>query len=408
MQLSLYAQDRKYRSTFSSINETRAVETPALNQFDVPATAAGGSAVWSMTAGKHEMTAGSDVRWVEGETNEAYLWNGTEFTRLRNAGGGQLFAGIFGEDDWSPNDYLTIIGWLRYDHWELFNGFRKASDRATGAVTLDSQFPDRSGDEINGRIGARAKLKNEVTLRGAFYSGFRVPTLNELYRPFRVGNDVTEANAELRPEHSLGGEAGIDWQATASLRLSGTLFLNYLHDAVGNITIGQGPGTFSPGGFIPAGGVLRPRQNIDLVVAPGLSASASWQLSRTLSLTGSYLFTHPTVERAADPLLEGKLLAQTPEHVFTGGIKWAPNQQWTLSAQIRYNDQQFEDDQNSRVLAPFTTVDAAVIYNFSSHGSAAIRVENLFDQEIETGKSADGLVSIGAPRLVSLELRWQL
>lgn len=354
------------------------------------------------------MTAGSDVRWVEGETNEAYLWNGTEFTRLRNAGGGQLFAGIFGEDDWSPNDYLTIIGGLRYDHWELFNGFRKASDRATGAVTLDSQFPDRSGDEINGRIGARAKLKNEVTLRGAFYSGFRVPTLNELYRPFRVGNDVTEANAELRPEHSLGGEAGIDWQATASLRLSGTLFLNYLHDAVGNITIGQGPGTFSPGGFIPAGGVLRPRQNIDLVVAPGLSASASWQLSRTLSLTGSYLFTHPTVERAADPLLEGKLLAQTPEHVFTGGIKWAPNQQWTLSAQIRYNDQQFEDDQNSRVLAPFTTVDAAVIYNFSSHGSAAIRVENLFDQEIETGKSADGLVSIGAPRLVSLELRWQL
>lgn len=161
MQLSLYAQHRKYRSTFSSINETRAVETPALNQFDVPATAAGGSAVWSMTAGKHEMTAGSDVRWVEGETNEAYLWNGTEFTRLRNAGGGQLFAGIFGEDDWSPNDYLTIIGGLRYDHWELFNGFRKASDRATGAVTLDSQFPDRSGDEINGRIGARAKLKNE-------------------------------------------------------------------------------------------------------------------------------------------------------------------------------------------------------------------------------------------------------
>jgi DNA invertase Pin-like site-specific DNA recombinase len=28
--------------------------------------------------------------------------------------------------------------------------------------------------------------------------------------------------------------------------------------------------------------------------------------------------------------------------------------------------------------------------------------------EIETGKSADGLISIGAPRLFSVQIRWQL
>ena len=101
------------------------------------------------------------------------------------------------------------------------------------------------------------------------------------------------------------------------------------------------------------------------------------------------------------------MLAQTPENVFTGAIDWMPHARWTVTAQVRYVDQQFEDDQNSRVLAPFTTFDAAIIYEFSAHVSAALRVENLFDARIETGESANGLVSIGAPRLISFGLQWQ-
>ena len=399
LRLSAYGQTRKFSSTFSSVNAARDVETPALDQFDVPANAAGGSVVWSMTAGgNHQLTLGADARWVEGETNEAFFWNGTEFTRLRQAGGEQFFAGVFAEDTWSVSPSTTIVGGLRVDHWELFDGLRRETVRATGVVLTDSRFTDRAGDEINGRIGARVKTTETLALRGAVYTGFRVPTLNELYRPFRVGNDVTNPNPELKPEHLIGGEVAAEWQASQTFRLTGTAFFNRMEDAVGNITIGPGPG----------GGVIRQRQNVDLVMAPGFETTAEWQVVPTVRLRGSYLFTHPTIEQAADPTLEGKLLAQTPENVFTGGIEWTPAAKWIMNAQFRYCDRQFEDDQNTRVLAPFTTFDAAVIYQFSERGSAAIRVENLFDTEIETGKSADGLVSIGAPRLFSFQLRWQL
>ena len=409
LQVSLYGQLRDFESTFSSINASRTVETPALDQFDVPAHAIGGSAVWSMTvAGDHRLTLGADYRWLQGETNEDFLWDGTEFTKQRRAGGKQSFAGTFAEDTWTPSDNLTLLGSLRYDHWALFDGSRKEWSRLTGTVTLDSQFPDRSGDEINGRIGLNTKLSKAVTVRGAFYSGFRVPTLNELYRPFRVGNDVTEANPALKPERLLAGEIGIDLRPTKILTFSGTAFLNYLEDAVGNVTIGAGPGTFNPGGFIPVGGTLRQRQNIDLVVAPGFEATVTWQVHDSLRLRASYIFTKPKVEEAADPSLEGKLLAQTPENVFTAAIDWTPAARWRLTAEARWVDRQFEDDQNSRVLAPFTTVDAALSYDFSAHLSAALRVENLFNEQVETGRSADGLVSIGAPRLVAVALRWQL
>jgi vitamin B12 transporter len=336
------------------------------------------------------------------------LWNGREFTRLRKAGGDQLFVGAFTEDTWSISRNATLVGGLRYDHWSLFDGFRAESVRATSRLITDSRFADRDGDELNGRLGARVNATRNVAFRSAVYTGFRVPTLNELYRPFRVGNDVTEANPELKPERLVGGEAAIEWQATSTLRFSGTGFLNRMEEAIGNVTIGFGPGTFNPGGFIPRGGVLRQRQNIDVVIAPGFEATAEWQLIRSLQAKASYLFTHPTIDRAADRTLEGKLLAQTPEHVFTAGLEWRPVGKWLCNAQLRYSDRQFEDDQNSRVLAPFTTVDAAVMYEFSAHRSAALRVENLFDTEIETGKSKTGIVSIGAPRLVTLQLRWQL
>ncbi|MDQ3116996.1 MAG: TonB-dependent receptor [Verrucomicrobiota bacterium] len=408
LQISGYGQHRKFRSSFSSVNATREVETPALDQFNVPADAAGGSVVWTWAgAGGHRVTLGQDFRWVGGETNEAFLWDGARFVRERSAGGEQFFAGIFAEDAWALSDRLTIVGGLRFDRWQLFDGFRRESVRATGSSLSDLHYPDRSGNELNGRLGLRWEATDRLALRAAAYSGFRVPTLNELYRPFRVGSDVTEANAELNPEHLLGGEIGADWQVASNFRLSTTGFYNRLEDAVGNVTIGQGPGTFTPGGFIPAGGVLRQRQNIDLVLAPGFEAKAAWQLHPAVALSASYLFTRPAIERAANPVLEGKRLAQAPAHVLTGAVDWTPASRWILIAQAHYTGEQFDDDQNSRVLAAFATVDLGLTYDFSTHASVAVRVENLFDQQIETGKTADGLLSIGAARLVTLRMRWQ-
>ena len=409
LQVTAYGQRRKFRSRFSSVNPARDVETPALDQYNVPANAAGGSAVWTMALGdQHRVTLGADFRWIEGETNEAFRWNGSEFTRLRNAGGRQFFTGAFVEDVWNVSETATLVSSFRIDRWQLFYGMRRESERGTGAIVVDSRLADRDGYSVNGRLGTRVNLAPDLSVRAAGYTGFRVPTLNELYRPFRVGNDVTEANAALESERLLGLEAGVEWRPIQSVRLSATGFFNRLEDAIGNITIGAGPGTFEPGGFIPAGGVLRQRRNIELVLAPGVELSGEWQIAPSLLVKAGYLFTNPTIEKAADPALRGRLLAQTPQHVFTSGVEWTPSRLWLLTAQMRTSSRQFEDDLNTRTLVSFTTIDAAIFYNFSEAVAAGAKVENLFDTEIETGKSVDGLVSTGTPRLITLQLRWQL
>src|SRR5690606_19637864 len=165
---------------------------------------------------------------------------------------------------------------LRYDGWRNTDGRRLETDLATGLPTLDETDPDRSGEVVSARLAARRDIGSGQSLRLAAYSGFRPPTLNELHRPFRVGNDITEANAALAPERLQGVEVG--WSRAGSrLEWSATLFWNRLEDAIVNVTIAEGPGTFPPAGFVPAGGVLRQRQNAGTISAVGVEAEARWR-----------------------------------------------------------------------------------------------------------------------------------
>ncbi len=397
LRLAGYYQQRKFRSTFSSINAARDLETPALDQFNVPAEAAGGSVVWTMpVADQHALTLGADTRTVSGQTNEWFRFIGNDFTRLRIAGGDQFFAGIFGEDQWKIAHLLTLVGGVRLDYWQLTDGRRNEFERSTNQPTLSQRFPNRDDLSLNGRLGATANLTEQLSLRTAGYTGFRVPTLNELYRPFRVGNTVTDANAALDPEQLLGGEAGVEWRPLKTMRLGAIVFYNRLENAIGNVTLATNPDS-----------ILRQRQNIDLVIAPGFEFSSEWQIAAPFFLRASYLWTEPTVDRASDAALVGRLLAQTPEHTVTVAAEWRPHKRWLLTGQARYSSRQFEDDQNAIALAPFITLDAAIFYEISDKFSAGLKIENLFDTEIENGKSADGLVSIGAPRLVTLQVQYR-
>ena len=64
------------------------------------------------------------------------------------------------------------------------------------------------------------------------------------------------------------------------------------------------------------------------------------------------------------------------------------------------------DDLNERELDSYFTVDLLARWRFSDALDLFAAVENLLDEEIETGETADGLVSIGAPRLARVGLRW--
>jgi len=400
--LQAWVRTSDLSNTSVAVAADRRTTTPANDQYSTPATGWGLNAAWQARSGDWSWEVGGDARFAQGKTFERFRYVGTSFTRGREAGGETAVGGLYAEAAY-VHDRLTMTGGARVDGWSNSGAVRRERDLATGAVLLNQRAADNSGVTPTARLGLRYDLGETLALRAAAYSGFRPPTLNELHRPFRVGNDVTEANAGLKPETLYGVEGGLSGQGT--VRWSVTGFYNRLEDPITNVTVGFGPATFPTAGFIPAGGVLRQRRNAGAIEAYGLEGDVAWTPSAALSLRAAAAATHAEVDGGdAAPQLDGLRPAQTPRLTLTAGAEWAPVEALRLSVDARYESTRFEDDLNSRKLSPGVTVDARAAWRVSPDTDVYLALENVGDAEIEIAESASGVESYAAPRTVRLGL----
>ena len=416
-----YAQEQNFSSTFSGVNATRSAETPASDQFAVPARAYGLAWTGAWSHARDARTgAGVDARRVRGETRERFTFVNGAFTRLRVAGGTQQIGGVYAlHERQLGRDLRATIGG-RLDRWEELDGHRREADLASGAASRDEHYPDRTGTEFSPSAGLVWTPDKELRVRLAGQRAFRRPTLNELYRPFRVGPNITETNPLLRTERVTTTEFGFEWRAFGASGHDGghvpapfgwmmfgmTAFSNDLRDAVGNVTVARGPGTFPLFGTIAAGGVGRQRLNLDRVRVRGLEVTAAWAPIGALRFDAEYLYNDAAVRSAAvAPALVGRRLAQVPKHSASFSALWRAPGRFVLTPRVRWIGQQFEDDENQLVLGEAVIADLGISRAISREVELFARIENIGDARIETGRTADGVVNLGTPRLASLGLR---
>jgi outer membrane receptor protein involved in Fe transport len=405
-----YLQGQSYNQTFSGVNATRTAETPASNQYEVPANAAGLAWTGNWQHGSTaRTTAGGDWRMVEGETRELFTFvaAANDFSRLRIAGGQQDIAGLFLLHDRALLNSVRAVFGGRIDWWTDSEGHRRESDRATGVASRDDHYPKINSNEFSPTAGLVWTALPGLRLRSNIQQAFRRPTLNELHRPFRIGANVTEANVALKTEKVTSSELGVEWSPLAAptpgrppFTLGVTAYWNTLRDAVGNVTIARGPGTFPIVGFIAAGAVGRQRLNLDRAKVQGVEFSVAWRPVDSFSLNADYLYNDATVRRASvAPALVGNRLAQVAKSSGSVSAAWNIAGRVLLTPRVRWIGRQFEDDENLLTLDKVSVVDLGLSVPVADHLEFFINGENLGNNRIETGRSADGLVNIGTPRL---------
>ncbi len=407
--LQAWRRESDFANTSVAVAADRATATPANDQYETPATGWGVNAALrgrreGLLGGRAEWEVGADARFNEGETQERFRYMAGDYTRDRIAGGETSVAGVYGEGSLENGPWL-VAGGLRLDGWKNENGRRLERDRATGAPTLDEADPERSGEVVSARLAARRMIGGGWAARAAAYSGFRPATLNELHRPFRVGNDLTEANAGLVPETLQGIEVGLAFEGPISA-LTGTLFWNRIDDAIVNVTIGEGPATFPRAGFVPAGGVLRQRQNAGIIEATGVEISARQTLRGGLDLTGAVSITDARVNGgSAAPQLTGLRPAQAPIWSASAGIDWRASHRLSLAARARYESKRFDDDLNSRVLGAAVTMDVRADWRFNDTASLWLAADNLFDADVQVSETGTGVKGLAPPRTLRIGVR---
>ena len=401
-----YLQGQDSSQSFSSVNTARTGETPASLQFAVPATAVGLEASATLKDSlRGSTTFGGDFRDVDGETREDFLYSKGTYTEQRFAGGRQDFVGLFAERAQALAPGVRATVGARIDHWEDSDGHLRNTQISSGALLLQTLYPDRSGFEFSPSAGLTWDAADGLRIHAAAQHAFRQPTLNELYRPFRQGNTTTLANPALSTEHADTGEIGATWtRGAASVSLTG--FAARMENPVANVTLAQGPGNFPLFGTLPAGSIGQERLNLGRVDTRGAQLAATWAPLPTLSFELSAVCESAMVDSApVAPALVGTTLAQVPRWTASVGVRWHPLRTLVLSLRARGSGAQFDDDQNLLPLSSYAVIDLSARFVVSAHAECFAGVSNLGDERVETAHSALGVFNLAPQRTAEAGFR---
>ena len=398
-----YGQWRSFRSSFAATDPARSEARRTSLQYDVPGRGLGWSAELRPSLGSGiELRLGSDGRMLRGSSAELGSYVAGSPTRDRKSGGRSGHAGVFAEAAWSAGDVSASLGG-RIDRWWIEDGFFRERVLATGLLSQNVAYESRTGWLPTGRAAVEASLGGGVSVRGAAYLGWRLPTLNELFRPFRLGSDATAANPGLEPERLAGAEAGLRW-SRGPARFEATAFHNRLRDPVSNVTLASGPGVFPGVGFVPAGGAYRQRQNLSAIRSTGIEADLGWN-EGPWSAGLSVALVHARVRASGlASALDGLRPAQTPALTAAGRLGWERRRTEAMVF-LRYAGPQFDDDLNLERLPAAMTVDVSGAIPVTPYAQLRLRVENLLDRDNAVGFATGGAVERSTPRTIWLGLR---
>jgi outer membrane receptor protein involved in Fe transport len=386
--LQIWARQTGFSQLSLSEAVGHATATPADLQYATPANGWGLNGAIRRATEHWSWELGVDGRTAEGETEELYSYSSGSFKDRRIAGGRDLVAGAYAEGSLTEGPWL-LTGGVRLDYWRDWDGELVQTAIATGApVSTPPAYASKGGAVPTARSGLRRDLGDGYYARVDAYAGFRPPSLNELYRPYRVGNLSIAANANLQPEKLYGGEAGVG-RDFAHGGVDADVFVNQLVDPILNVTL-------TP--------TTQQRRNVPAIDAIGFEAQAHERLfNDRLTLRAAFSATNARVRGGSiDPQLTGKRPAQAPIYTATAGADWRATDRLTLTADIRYEDNRYDDDLNANPLHAATVADARATWRVNRHADLFLDAQNAFDAEVPTAVNTDKTVSYGAPRIFSV------
>ncbi|HZR45312.1 MAG TPA: TonB-dependent receptor, partial [Candidatus Manganitrophaceae bacterium] len=231
----------------------------------------------------------------------------------------------------------------------------------------------------NNRFGNETTYKTEIAylfetgakIRGAYGTGFRGPTFNDLFFP-------GASNPNLRPEKSRSWEAGIDQEfETGNSRLSATYFQNRVKDL---ILFVSDPVTFEG----------RP-ENVARAKTQGTEVELSTRPFQALILRASCTLMHAEDEES------GTELPRRPRKKAAGTVTLLPMDGLRLDLDFRYVGRRFNDPGNESPMPAYTVANLAATYDLTKKTQLFARVENLFDRQYEevSGYGTAGFSAFG-------------
>jgi outer membrane receptor protein involved in Fe transport len=394
LQFRAFIESQVYDQTFSSVSVNRDTETLTRLQ-RVPSQASGASIFWTKPIKEQTLISSVEFRDVRGFSDEVGYFGGNP-TSVSGSGGRQRTLALLIQDNWTATEKLNINLGVRVDRWKNLDAHSATRPLATNIVT-DVVFPDREETAVSPRVAAIYQLNTNASIYGSYSRSFRAPTLNELYRGFRVGSVVTQPNENLEAEYANTFEGGVSINAIERrLNLRTNFFYTNVNDPVVSVTLSTTPTL-----------ITRQRKNVGETRATGLEVDAEFAATSAFRLSASYLLVSSRVaEFPGSPDLIGKFLPQIAPQQLTFQLSYRPPSRFSFGIQGRASSGQWEDDLNTLRLRPYFAMDATAAYRIHKDLDLFVAAENIFNSRYDVGLTP--VRTVAAPAFIRAGLRLNL
>lgn len=392
-----YGEAQWLDQNFSAIAPSRASETLTDLQ-RVPAQDAGYSLQWAREWGTRQTwVAGVTGLNVRGASNELH-YSGGRASSAVGAGGRQDTQGLYAEDVVRLTPRWILTGSARFDRWRNFDALSTTTPLAAPGPIQVTAFAPVSETAFSPRLSILHALTPSVSLYASAFRAFRAPTLNELYRPFRVGNVLTLANSALVAERLDGAETGASIRPPGGrFRVHAALFWNQIHQPIENVTLNTTPSL-----------ITEQRQNLGSTRSRGVEIEAEGRIWPQFTLSGGYQFVDATVlSFPGKAALQGLAIPQVPRNALTFQARYANPIFGMFAFEGRYTGVQYDDDLNQYPLSPAFELDAFASHNIGHWVEIYAAVENLTGQRYQVARVPYTLLGPPVLARVGIRLNWK-
>lgn len=235
------------------------------------------------------------------------------------------------------------------------------------------------GGTTNPRIALVWEAAYNLTAKLLANRAFRAPSFVEQYA---INNPVAIGNANIKPETIQTVEAAFNWQAMSDMQLGLNLF-RYKIDSIIRYVPNQDPLTGSTA------------QNTGGQDGHGMEVEATWNVSRSLRVSGNYAYQQST-DRATNADA-----GAAPHHHLYARADWRFMPGWTANAQVNWVADTKRAYGDTRPTIPdYHTFDLTLRKGsgMANTWDVSVSIRNLFNTKVFEPSPAPGLIPNDFPQ----------
>ncbi|HLA35844.1 MAG TPA: TonB-dependent receptor [Rhodocyclaceae bacterium] len=247
--------------------------------------------------------------------------------------------------------------WNFIRDWTLTAGIRRDNYSDVGGTT-------------NPRLALVWDAAQNLTAKFLYGKAFRAPAFTELYSS---SNPIGQGNPNIKPETNSTLEAAVAWQASQNLLVNLNVFRYDMKAIIRTLPN-------------PAPAIGSTYNNTGTQNGKGFELEATWDVSRSLRLTGHYAY-----QRSFDGSTYKDAGYAPHNHIYARG-DWRFNGNWLATAQVNWvADRMRAAGDNRPALADYKTLDLTLrSQRGNKHWDFAASIRNLFNTNVREPSLAPG------------------